>query len=99
MIGSWKGGIIITNTNGNITITVNIMTRIMQVQKLVEDGDWKELATIMAPRLEFGTAGIRGRMGPGFGRMNDLVIIQVGKIDNQIFGCFSRWAKDCLHIS
>ena len=32
----------------------------------------------MAPRLEFGTAGIRGRMGPGFGRMNDLVIIQVG---------------------
>ena len=64
------------------------MTLIMQVQKLVEDGDWKELATIMAPRLEFGTAGIRGRMGPGFGRMNDLVIIQVGKIDNQIFGWF-----------
>merc|ERR1719350_1388274 len=26
-----------------------------------------------------GTAGIRGRMGPGFGRMNDLVIIQVGQ--------------------
>ena len=49
----------------------------MQVQKLVEDGDWKELGAIMAPRLEFGTAGIRGRMGPGFGRMNDLVIIQV----------------------
>jgi phosphoglucomutase/phosphopentomutase len=49
------------------------------VQKLVEDGDWKELGAIMAPRLEFGTAGIRGRMGPGFGRMNDLVIIQVLK--------------------
>ena len=53
-------------------------TTITQVQKLVEDGDWKELGSIMAPRLEFGTAGIRGRMGPGFGRMNDLVIIQVG---------------------
>ena len=60
----------------------------MQVQKLVEDGDWKELATIMAPRLEFGTAGIRGRMGAGFGRMNDLVIIQVGKIDYQIIWMF-----------
>ena len=58
---------------------------IMQVEKLVEDGDWKELAAIMAPRLEFGTAGIRGRMGAGFGRMNDLVIIQVSLVQVKIF--------------
>ena len=61
----------------------------MQVQKLVEDGDWKELGAIMAPRLEFGTAGIRGRMGPGFGRMNDLVIIQVSLLLLvKIYQCF-----------
>jgi len=50
-----------------------------EVERLLDDGDWTELAKIMAPRLEFGTAGIRGRMGAGFGRMNDLVIIQVGQ--------------------
>ena len=61
---------------------------IMQVEKLVEDGDWKELAAIMAPRLEFGTAGIRGRMGAGFGRMNDLVIIQVSLVQVKYFKVF-----------
>lgn len=30
-------------------------------------------------RLEFGTAGIRGRMGAGFNQMNDLVIIQTSQ--------------------
>ena len=43
------------HTQSTHTTTTNIM---IQVQKLVEDGDWKELAAIMAPRLEFGTAGI-----------------------------------------
>ena len=72
---------------------------ITQVQKLVEDGDWKELGSIMAPRLEFGTAGIRGRMGPGFGRMNDLVIVQVGLQHLlNIFTVF-RWAKGYWPIS
>ena len=74
----------------------------MQVEKLVEDGDWKELGAIMAPRLEFGTAGIRGRMGPGFGRMNDLVIIQVQlllvNISLRVF-FISRWARDYWPIS
>lgn len=27
-------------------------------------------------RLSFGTAGLRAAMGPGFKRMNDLVVIQ-----------------------
>jgi len=48
-----------------------------EVEKLKEAGDWSTLSNIMNKRLEFGTAGIRGRMGPGFGQMNDLVIIQV----------------------
>ena len=64
-------GIIIT------AFAILTIVSISQVQRLLDDGNWTELATIMAPRLEFGTAGIRGRMGAGFGRMNDLVIIQV----------------------
>ena len=66
-------GIIIT------AFAILTIVSISQVQRLLDDGDWTELAKIMAPRLEFGTAGIRGRMGAGFGRMNDLVIIQVYK--------------------
>lgn len=46
------------------------------VAQLVERVAWSELQRVMAPRLEFGTAGIRGRMGPGFGQLNDLVIVQ-----------------------
>lgn len=30
-------------------------------------------------RLEFGTAGLRGRMGAGFSRMNDVVVIQAAQ--------------------
>ena len=47
-----------------------------EVDSLVNSADWEQLGKIMLKRLEFGTAGIRGRMGAGFGRMNDLVIIQ-----------------------
>lgn len=31
----------------------------------------------MGKRLAFGTSGLRGAMGPGFCRINDLVIVQV----------------------
>ena len=31
----------------------------------------------MGKRLAFGTSGLRGAMGPGFCRINDLVVIQV----------------------
>lgn len=39
----------------------------------------KEIGTLekcLLKRLEFGTAGLRGKMGAGYGAMNDLVIIQ-----------------------
>ena len=48
-----------------------------EITKLESDKEWEKLDKMMSKRLEFGTAGIRGRMGPGFGQMNDLVIIQV----------------------
>jgi len=50
-----------------------------EVRKLVESEDWETLRDIMGKRLEFGTAGLRGRMGAGFGRMNDLVILQTSQ--------------------
>jgi len=46
------------------------------VDDMIKDSKWKELEKIMVDRFAFGTAGLRGRMGPGFGQMNDLVIIQ-----------------------
>lgn len=36
----------------------------------------KELKSILSTRLAFGTAGLRGPMGPGYCRMNDLVVMQ-----------------------
>ena len=51
-----------------------------EINSLVTNLEWEKLTRIMVKRLEFGTAGIRGRMGPGFGQMNDLVIIQAGGI-------------------
>ncbi|XP_067215815.1 phosphopentomutase isoform X2 [Linepithema humile] len=39
----------------------------------------KILSKLFLKRLEFGTAGLRGCMGPGYSQMNDLVIIQTGQ--------------------
>ncbi|XP_065216435.1 phosphopentomutase [Planococcus citri] len=44
--------------------------------KLVEENDDKKLRRLFLSRLEFGTAGLRGRMGAGFACMNDVVVIQ-----------------------
>lgn len=38
-----------------------------------------ELKRLFGNRLTFGTAGIRGSMGPGYAQMNDLVIIQTSQ--------------------
>ena len=35
-----------------------------------------ELSQLLSSRLQFGTAGLRGPMGAGYNRMNDLVILQ-----------------------
>ncbi|XP_050459264.1 glucose 1,6-bisphosphate synthase [Cataglyphis hispanica] len=50
-----------------------------EIFKYLNNGDIKILSKLFLQRLEFGTAGLRGRMGPGYSQMNDLVIVQTGQ--------------------
>jgi phosphoglucomutase / phosphopentomutase len=46
------------------------------VSALLKDQDVQGLNAILGSRLQFGTAGLRGPMGPGYNRMNELVVLQ-----------------------
>lgn len=50
-----------------------------EVENIINNGNVQLLSNLFLKRLEFGTAGLRGRMGPGYSQMNDLVIIQTGQ--------------------
>ncbi|KAM5531828.1 hypothetical protein V8D89_014527 [Ganoderma adspersum] len=50
-----------------------------EIEHLVKEGNNAELEKRMSPRIEFGTAGLRGRMEAGWNRMNDLIIIQASQ--------------------
>ena len=43
---------------------------------LIEDVNASKLTELFYSRIQFGTAGLRGPMGPGYLSMNDLVVIQ-----------------------
>ncbi len=47
-----------------------------ELEDLIERGDVETMAPLFEPELTFGTAGIRGRVGPGPGRMNRAVVIR-----------------------
>ncbi|CAM9467665.1 unnamed protein product, partial [Discosporangium mesarthrocarpum] len=50
------------------------------VQRLLEEEDEDSISRLLlGKRLGFGTSGLRGRMGAGYGRMNDLVVIQTAQ--------------------
>lgn len=49
------------------------------IETLRKQDNVKELERLFGHRLTFGTAGIRGKMGPGYSQMNDLVIIQTSQ--------------------
>ncbi|KDQ60575.1 hypothetical protein JAAARDRAFT_124136 [Jaapia argillacea MUCL 33604] len=50
-----------------------------EIQSLLQVRNTDELEKRLRIRIEFGTAGLRGRMEAGFSRMNDLVIIQASQ--------------------
>ncbi|KAL6256835.1 hypothetical protein P5V15_011774 [Pogonomyrmex californicus] len=50
-----------------------------EIFEYLDNGHVKALSQLFLKRLEFGTAGLRGCMGPGYSRMNDLVIVQTGQ--------------------
>ncbi|KAK6636317.1 hypothetical protein RUM43_009976 [Polyplax serrata] len=50
-----------------------------EVQTMVNNRDYKKLSNLFLNRLEFGTAGLRARMGAGYNQMNDLVVIQTAQ--------------------
>lgn len=47
-----------------------------EFSKLLEENNKSVLEELFLYRLQFGTAGLRDKMGPGFSRINDVVIIQ-----------------------
>jgi hypothetical protein len=57
----------------------NDVTR-QEIQTLWDDQNLSELQKRLGTRIEFGTAGLRGRMEAGFSRMNDLTIIQASQV-------------------
>ncbi|RWS09628.1 phosphoglucomutase-2-like protein [Dinothrombium tinctorium] len=63
-----NGGELFTNPTTNAAI-----------KNLVINKEYKSLEKHLLNRLTFGTAGIRGKMGPGYCAMNDLVIIQTSQ--------------------
>ncbi|KII88880.1 hypothetical protein PLICRDRAFT_159795 [Plicaturopsis crispa FD-325 SS-3] len=50
-----------------------------EIEGLWKQGNNEELERRLRKRIEFGTAGLRGRMEAGFSRMNDLIIIQASQ--------------------
>ncbi|KAL5511802.1 hypothetical protein ACEPAH_5020 [Sanghuangporus vaninii] len=52
---------------------------IQEIEDLISSGKWDELERRMSKRIEFGTAGLRGRMEAGWARMNDLIVIQASQ--------------------
>jgi phosphomannomutase len=45
-----------------------------ELERLIEAGDTDDLADLFDGTLEFGTAGLRGQLGPGSNRMNRVVV-------------------------
>ncbi|RYH31241.1 hypothetical protein EON65_03120 [archaeon] len=46
------------------------------IEELLKAGAFDELDSLLKHRLQFGTAGLRAPMGPGYKNINDLVILQ-----------------------
>lgn len=49
------------------------------IRSLLESNDIPSLTACMTPRIAFGTAGLRAKMGPGYACMNALTVIQTSQ--------------------
>jgi phosphoglucomutase/phosphopentomutase len=56
----------------------NEVTR-KEIHNLVDAKNYDELRARLMNRMEFGTAGLRSRMGAGYSMMNDLTIVQTAE--------------------
>ncbi|KAG8738981.1 Phosphoglucomutase-3 [Ceratobasidium sp. 414] len=61
-----------------LSLDKNETTR-TEIEELWKAGNIDELNNRLSKRIEFGTAGLRGRMEAGFARMNDLIVIQASQ--------------------
>ncbi|KAL4065441.1 hypothetical protein J3A83DRAFT_4135095 [Scleroderma citrinum] len=61
-----------------LRLDINPTTR-DDIQKLWDQQNTDELEKRMRPRIQFGTAGLRGKMEAGWARMNDLIITQASQ--------------------
>jgi phosphoglucomutase / phosphopentomutase len=50
-----------------------------EIENLLNEKNYTQLSSRLCNRMEFGTAGLRSRMGAGYSMMNDLTIIQTGQ--------------------
>ena len=50
-----------------------------EIKKLLIENKYDDLKTRLLKRMEFGTAGLRAKMGAGYSMMNNLTIIQTGE--------------------
>jgi hypothetical protein len=66
---------ILETAKSYVTWDPNEETR-AQVQALIDENKLDVLSSILGKRVQFGTAGLRAEMGPGYSRMNDIVILQ-----------------------
>nr|CDS23113.1 phosphoglucomutase 2 [Echinococcus granulosus] len=57
----------------------NESTRSQIAAMAASSHDLDKLRKLLMVRMEFGTAGLRSRMGPGYSQMNDLTIVQTAQ--------------------
>jgi hypothetical protein len=52
--------------------------------RMISSGSRAELEKHFGARLEFGTAGLRGPMGPGYNCMSDVLVMQAAQVRDSL---------------
>ena len=70
--------VILNSASEYVTWDPNEETK-AQIASYAAEMNITKLSGVLSSRLEFGTAGLRGPMGAGYNRMNDLVLMQTSQ--------------------